>query len=183
MREHIASHWWLFLVRGILALGLGLALPFFPFAALIAIAILFGVYATLDGIVSLVAAFRMSHTDGRWVWLTVEGIIGLVAGAYALFQPAVAILALSWLLGAWALVTGVLALGSALSVRRHIENEIFWILGAIVSIVFGIAVFFAPAVGAWALIYLFSFYAIAAGVIFIGFAMRLRRIHRPKHPG
>ncbi len=176
MLHRIGTHWWLFLIRGILALALGVALPFFPIAALITIVILFGFYAIVDGIVALVSAFRMTHTDGRWVWLTVEGIVGLAAGAYALFNPGVAILALSWLLGAWALITGVLALGSAFTVRRHVANEVFWVIGAIVSIVFGIGVFFAPAIGAWALIYFLSFYAIVAGVIFVSLALRLRRL-------
>jgi len=177
MIERIGTHWWLFLIRGILALAFGFALPFFPVAALFAIAILFGFYAILDGIVALYSAFRMTHTDGRWVWLTVEGLIGLAAGAYALAMPGVAILALSWLLGAWALITGILALGSAFTVRRHVANEIFWVIGAIVSIVFGIGVFFAPAIGAWALIYFLSFYAIVAGFIFVSLALRLRKVH------
>ncbi len=176
MMQRIGTHWWLFLIRGILALALGFALPFFPVGALFTIVILFGFYAIFDGVVALVSAFRMTHTDGRWVWLTVEGIVGLVAGAYALFNPGVAILALSWLLGAWALITGILALGSAFTVRRHVANEIFWVIGAIISIVFGIGVFFAPAIGAWALIYFLSLYAIVAGFIFIGLAMRLRRL-------
>jgi uncharacterized membrane protein HdeD (DUF308 family) len=182
MIDRIGTHWWLFLIRGILALAFGFALPFFPLAALFTIAILFGFYAILDGIVASYAAFRMSHTDGRWVWLTIEGIIGLAAGTYALFAPGVAILALAWLLGAWALVTGILALGSAFTVRRHVANEIFWVLGALVSIVFGIGVFFAPAIGAWALIYFLSFYAIVAGFIFISLAMRLRGVRAAKPP-
>lgn len=182
MIERIGTHWWLFLIRGILALAFGFALPFFPVAALFTIAILFGFYAILDGVVSLYAAFKMTHTNGRWVWLTIEGIIGLAAGAYALFMPGVAILALSWLLGAWLLVTGFAALGSAFTVRRHVANEMFWLLGAIVSIVFGVAIFFTPILGAWALIYGLSLYAIVAGFIFISLAMRLRSIHE-KPPG
>ncbi|MGB8264821.1 MAG: HdeD family acid-resistance protein [Candidatus Velthaea sp.] len=180
MREQLASHWWLFLVRGILALALGLTVPFFPVAALITVALLFGAYAFVDGVVALIAAFRMSQAGGRWGWLIVEGIVGILVGAYVFFDPAAAILALSWLLGAWALVTGVMALGSAFSARRHVPNEWLWALGGILSIVFGIFVFFAPALGAWAIIYLISFYAILAGIIFIGLAFRLRGLgHKP----
>lgn len=183
MRERLTSHWWLFLVRGILALALGIAVPFFPGAALFTIAILFGVYAILDGIAALYAAFRMTHADGRWGWLFVEGIAGLAAGGYALVFPGAAVFALAWLLGAWALITGILALGSAFSARRHLGNEWLWALTGALSIVFGIAVFFAPALGVIALIYFFSFYAIVAGVLFIGLALRLRHLAHPTSGG
>jgi len=178
MRERILSNWWLFLARGILALLLGILVPFFPVAAILTIAILFGVYALLDGSLALVSAARMSHTDGRWIWLIVEGVVGVAAGAYVLLAPGIAILALVWLIAIWAVATGILALGSAFNVRRHMADEIFWVLGAIVSIVFGLAVFLAPAIGAWMLIYLLSIYAIIAGIVSIMFAMRLRNAQR-----
>jgi uncharacterized membrane protein HdeD (DUF308 family) len=174
MRDRISTNWWLFLARGILALVLGILVPFFPIAAILTIAVLFGVYALLDGSLALVSAARMSRDDGRWIWLIAEGIVGVAAGAYVLLAPGIAILALVWLVGIWAVITGILALGSAFTIRRHMAHEIFWLLGAIVSIVFGFAVFFAPAIGAWMLIYFLSIYAIVAGIVSITFALRLR---------
>jgi uncharacterized membrane protein HdeD (DUF308 family) len=43
---------------------------------------------------------------------------------------------------------------------------------------FGIAVLFMPAVGLFALVYLLSFYALLAGVFFLGLAFRLRGMAR-----
>ncbi len=176
MLDRLVSHWWLFLIRGLLALAFGIALLAFPVAGLWVIAILFGAYAFVDGILALVAATRMRHAGGRWGWLLLEGVVGIVAGICAALWPGLAVLTLAVLLGAWAIVTGVLAIASALTARLHVPGELLWLLSGVVSVIFGIAIFWSPAFGLFALVWMVSFYAIVAGVLLIGLALRLRRL-------
>jgi uncharacterized membrane protein HdeD (DUF308 family) len=89
------------------------------------------------------------------------------------------VLTLAILLGAWAIVTGVLAIASALTARLHVPGEWLWLLSGIVSVIFGIAIFWSPAFGLFALVWMVSFYAIVAGVLLIGLALRLRRLRTP----
>jgi uncharacterized membrane protein HdeD (DUF308 family) len=180
--DRLASHWWLFLIRGILAILLAIAALAFPSAALLSIAILFGAYAFVDGIVAIVTATRLAHAGQRWGWLLVEGLLGIAAGVVTFFYPFATVFALAILLGAWALVTGVLAVGSAFTERRHIQNEWLWVLSGVLSVFFGIAVFFMPAVGLFALVYLLSFYALLAGIFFLSLAFRLRGLARRTVP-
>jgi uncharacterized membrane protein HdeD (DUF308 family) len=179
MLERLASHWWLFLIRGILAILFGIAVLVYPGAGLIAIAWIFAIYAFVDGIVALVTAVRMNHTDGRWGWLLFEGVVGIIAGAFAAWYPFAAAFALAWLLGAWAIVTGILAIASAFSARVHVPNEWLWVLSGVISIIFGGLIFAAPLFGLFALIWMVSFYAILAGILLIGLAFRLRRVAPP----
>jgi uncharacterized membrane protein HdeD (DUF308 family) len=151
MIARIASHWWLFLIRGLLALALGLLIPWFPGAAIFAVAIVFGAFCFADGIVAIFTAVRMQHADSAWGWLLV-----------------------AYLLGAWALVTGLLGIGSAIRLRRTVPNEWLWLLGSALSVVFGLVVFAAPLYGLLVIIWMISIYAIFAGVFFIGLAFRLR---------
>ena len=174
MIERLSSHWWLFLVRGILAILLALAALAFPGAALLSIAILFGAYAFVDGIVAIWTATRIQHSDNRWGWLLFEGIVGILAGVFTFFYPIATVFALAFLLGAWAIVSGILAIGSAFDARRHVPHEWLWVLSGIVSVIFGVAVFFVPAVGLFGLVYLLSFYALLTGIFFIGLAVRMR---------
>lgn len=178
MLERLASHWWLFLIRGLLALVLGIALLAFPAAGLWTIAILFGAYAFVDGIFALVASVRMAHTDNRWIWLLLEGVVGIAAGIFAALYPGIAVVTLALLLGAWAIVTGILAIASALSARQHVPNEWLWVLSGVVSVIFGFAIFWSPTFGLFALLWMVSFYAILAGIIMIGLAFRLRRANK-----
>jgi uncharacterized membrane protein HdeD (DUF308 family) len=176
--ERLTSHWWLFLIRGTLAILLGLAALAFPGAALLSIAILFGAYAFVDGIVAFVTAIRLAHAGQRWGWLLFEGVLGVAAGVVTFFYPFATAFALAIFLGAWALVTGVLAVASAFTERQHIQNEWLWVLSGILSVLFGIAVFFVPTVGLYALVYLLSLYAFLAGIFFLGLAFRLRGLGR-----
>src|SRR5216683_628764 len=119
MVDRLGSRWWLFLIRGLLALAFGIALLVFPIAGLFVIAILFGAYALVDGLLALVAATRMRHEAGSWGWLLLEGVVGILAGISAAIWPGLAVLTLAILLGAWAIVTGILAIASAFTARLH----------------------------------------------------------------
>jgi len=57
------------LIRGILGILLAIAALAFPGAALLSIAILFGAYAFVDGVVAIWTATRISHGGRRWIWL------------------------------------------------------------------------------------------------------------------
>ena len=178
MLERLVANWWLILIRGLLAVAFGIACLVFPIAALWVIAVLFGAYALVDGVVAFAAATRLRHSDERWGWLLVEGILGVIAGLLALIYPWSAAFALALLLGAWAIVTGILAIMTAFTARRHIPNEWLWVLTGIISVIFGIAVLWSPTYGLFALVWIVSFYAILAGIVLIGLAFRLRGLHR-----
>jgi uncharacterized membrane protein HdeD (DUF308 family) len=79
------------------------------------------------------------------------------------------------LMAANALVTGVLDIAAAISLRRRISNEWLLVLSGAVSILFGILVFLFPAAGALALIWLISLYAILTGALLLGLAFRLQK--------
>lgn len=179
MIARLASHWWLFLIRGILALALGIAFPFFPGAAIFTLAVLFGAYAFVDGIVAITAALRMNHAEANWWWLVLEGVLGIVVGVLTFFYPGITALWLVYVFGAWAVLTGVLAVVTAFRVRTAIANEILMILLGVVSVVAGVVIFLYPIYGVLALVWTVSIYAILAGIFLIGFAFRLRGLRIP----
>jgi uncharacterized membrane protein HdeD (DUF308 family) len=178
MIARLSSHWWLFLVRGILALALGILMPLFPGAAIYTLAILFGAYAFVDGVVAIAAAVRSNHADGNWIWLLAEGVLGVIVGVITFFYPGITALWLVYLFAAWALLTGVLAIATAIRVRQSVAGEILTILLGVLSIVAGIVIFFVPAAGVVAIAWTIGVYAFLAGIFLIGLAFRLRRINQ-----
>ncbi|MEA2720680.1 MAG: hypothetical protein QOJ39_2544 [Candidatus Eremiobacteraeota bacterium] len=177
MIARLSNHWWLFLIRGILAIMLGILMPLFPGAAIYTLAILFGAYAFVDGIVAIVAAVRSNHADGNWIWLLVEGVLGIGVGVITFFYPGITALWLVYLFAAWALLTGILAIATAIRVRQAVANELLTILIGVISIVAGIVIFFVPVAGVVAIAWTIGVYAFLAGIFLIGLAMRLKRIH------
>ena len=177
MIAQLSSHWWLFLIRGILALALGILIPLFPGAAILTLALLFGAYALVDGVVAIIAAIRMNHAEGNWIWMLLEGVLGVIVGAITFIFPGLVALWLVFLFGAWAILTGILAIVSAFQIRQAIANEILMILFGAISIVAGIAIFVFPIYGVFALAWTIGIYAILAGIFLIGLAFRLRNLH------
>lgn len=104
----------------------------------------------------------------------VEGLAGIVLGVIALAWPGITTVALLYLVAAWAVVTGILEIVTAINLREAIQNE--WLLGVsgLGSVLFGVILAVRPGAGALALIWLIGGYAIAFGVLLIALAVRLR---------
>jgi len=170
----LRHNWWAILLRGILAIVFGLLVVFYPGAAIVALVILFGAYAAVDGVFAIISAVLAAEAHERWWPFILEGIAGLAIGAITFFRPETTALALYLLIAAWAIITGVLEIIAAIRVRLAIANEIWLLIGGICSIVFGILMIVFPMVGALALIWVIGSYAILFGILMIAFSLRVR---------
>jgi uncharacterized membrane protein HdeD (DUF308 family) len=103
-----------------------------------------------------------------------SGILGIGLGVLTFARPGTMALALVYVAAFWAIVTGLLEVVAAIRLRDVISGE--WLMGlsGALSIVFGVLVAAQPSSGVLALVYLFGFYAILAGVSQIGLGFRLR---------
>jgi uncharacterized membrane protein HdeD (DUF308 family) len=98
------------------------------------------------------------------VYLGVSGVAAIVFGAIALFLPGITLVVLTVLFGVFALVSGLLALGSALNLLAHRSTE--WVanlLGGLAGVVIGGAALLYPGLTDVALVYLIAGFAIVVG--------------------
>jgi uncharacterized membrane protein HdeD (DUF308 family) len=174
-----ASHWWAFALRGLAAVIYGILAFVWPGITLALVVLFWGAYALVDGVLTLPAGFRTAQ-DQRWL-LFLERIVGIAAGIVTFLLPGLTALVLVYIIGAWALVTGVLAMIAAIRLRRVIENEWWFVLSGIGSVLFGITLLIAPGAGALALIWLMALYAIVSGILLIGLAFKLHGIQQQHH--
>ena len=175
MLHALARNWWAVLLRGIAALVFGLMAFFWPGATGLALVILFGAYAFVDGVFALVAAVRAAEAHERWVAFLIEGIIGIAIAAMAYFDLRLTALALYVTIAAWAILTGILEIVAAIQLRKVIPGEWLLAFAGIASVVFGALMVIYPLAGAVTVIYLIGAYAIVFGVILVGFSLRLRQ--------
>lgn len=161
-------NWWLMLLRGIVAIILGLIVLFDPGIALLAIIYVFGAYALIDGILSVIVAIAERRYLPRWGWLVVEGVAGIILGIIAFAWPGETALILLYIVAIWAVVTGVMEIAAAFTVGS-------WLLGltGVLSIVFGIILFVHPGVGLLSILWLLGVYAIVFGIVLIVHAFQL----------
>ncbi|HJT58172.1 MAG TPA: HdeD family acid-resistance protein [Ktedonobacteraceae bacterium] len=161
-------NWWLMLLRGIVAIILGLIVLFDPGIALLAIIYVFGAYALIDGILSVIVAIAERRYLPRWGWLVVEGVAGIILGIIAFAWPGETALILLYVVAIWAVVTGVMEIAAAFTVGS-------WLLGltGVLSIVFGIILFVHPGAGLLSILWLLGVYGIVFGIVLIVHAFQL----------
>ncbi len=168
------GHWWALALRGVLAILFGLAALLRPGIALEALILLFGAYALVDGVFSIVGVFGGARGGmPRWL-LLLEGIAGIVAGIVAFVLPVLTAFALYFLIIAWALVTGVAEISTAIRLRREIEGEWAMILSGALSILFAVVLLVSGAIGIFTLVWVIGVYAVVFGVLLLIAAFRVR---------
>jgi uncharacterized membrane protein HdeD (DUF308 family) len=168
------KHWWHVAVRGLIALLFGIMLLAWPGVSLFIVAILFGAFAFVDGIFTLVAAVNYKAGAGQRAWLFVRGILGIIVGIVTFFWPAITELALVLLIGAWALVTGIMELNFAFRSVRETGAKWLFAVSGILSIILGILLLVRPIAAIIAVIWIIGAYAVIAGIVLIVLGFRLR---------
>lgn len=174
MNESLARSWWIYALRGVLAILFGVFAIMWPGLTLLSLVALFAAYALISGVISVVGAIRMRKRDDDWWLPLLLGLVSIGAGVIAIAHPSLTALVLVLVIGANALITGVLDVATAIRLRKTIRNEWLMILSGAASIVFGILVFLFPAAGALALVWLISIYALVTGLLMLVLALRLR---------
>ena len=171
-----AQNWGMFVLRGILALALGVLALAAPQPTLAALIFVFAAYAIVDGILAI--AFGATAPGGpRWL-LVLAGILGIAIGVYTVVSPQVTAVALVLLIGSFAFVRGIAEVGTAIWLRNLIESAWLYVLSGIVSIVFGAYLIVAPGDGALAVLFVIGFYALFAGVLYIAMGLQLRGVNK-----
>jgi uncharacterized membrane protein HdeD (DUF308 family) len=166
--------WWAIALRALAAILLGIIAIFMPGPTLAAIVIVFGIYAIIDGILAIVAAVRGFRKKERWWPMLLEGLVGIAAGAIAIFWPGIGALALTYLVAAWALVTGAFEIAAAIRLRRVISGEWLLLIAGLLSIVLAVLVALFPGTGALLLVWWLGAYAFVYGVVSLVLALRVR---------
>jgi uncharacterized membrane protein HdeD (DUF308 family) len=180
MRLSLVNNWWSLVLRGIVGILLGIMTFAWPGVTLLGIVLLFGAYALITGIVSLVGAVQAMQARERWGVLVLEGLIGIGAALVTMFWPKITLLALVYVIGVWAIITGVLEISAAIRLRRYIRGEWLLALAGVASVVFGFLIMMAPVAGALVIALWFGIYAFCFGVIMLILGIRL---HSGRHIG
>lgn len=181
MVETLSRNWWAVALRGVAAILFGVLALVWPGITVLALVLLFGAYALVDGAFTLAAAFGNrdgGRTRGDRAWLFARGIAGILTAVIAVVWPGITALALLWLIAFWAMVTGVLEIVAAIQLRKELRNEWLLALSGVLSVLFGVLLVVWPAAGVLTLIVLIGIAAIAFGITLLTLGLRLRQVRR-----
>ena len=120
----LAENWWLLLLRGLAAIAFGVIAFLWPGITLVALTYLFGIYAIVDGVVAIWAAFNAPADAGpRW-WLGLSGVVSILAGIVAFAYTGVTALVLLVFIAVWAIIIGVLQLYAAIRLLERYRQRL-----------------------------------------------------------
>jgi uncharacterized membrane protein HdeD (DUF308 family) len=151
------------ILLGILAVIVGIIAIAWPSVTVYALVILFAVYAFLGAGLQAARAFS-SRTAGPVFGYLLLGLISLAAGVVAVVWPGPTALVLVLVIGAWAVVGGLVEFFNGFSQGGTAGTRAMFILTGLVSVVFGVLLFARPNVGAVTLALLFGLFSLIYGI-------------------
>src|SRR5512139_3675018 len=98
MLEKFSRNWWMFALRGVVAIIFGVVAFARPGQALQALVLLFGAYALVDGIFAISAGIASRRYFERWWAVLLEGMAGVVIGLLTFIWPGITTLALLYVI-------------------------------------------------------------------------------------
>ena len=170
----IARNWWVFLLRGIVAILFGVLAFLRPGITLEALVLLFAFWALFDGVFSLIGSVGAAEAREPWWPLVLIGLLGIAAGILTLRYPGVTALALLFVIAFWSILRGNDLNDAAVRLRDLIKGEWWLILGGIASIAFGVLLVMYPESGLLAVVWLLGIYAVIFGITQIMLGFRLK---------
>jgi uncharacterized membrane protein HdeD (DUF308 family) len=167
-------------LRGVLALGIGAVALAWPGVTVVALVVLFAVYAFIAAGLQALRAFS-SRTAGPVFGHLLVGLVDIAAGVVALAWPGPTALVLVLVVASWAIVTGAVEFFASFRRGEEAGSRAMSVLGGLVSMAFGVVLFARPDMGAITLALLFGLFNLISGSWMLVRGIELRRTSAKLH--
>jgi len=178
MLRSLSGAWWLFLLRGILAILLAVMFWARPDASLATLVLFFGAWMLVDGVFTSIAAISSRKQNTEWGWMLASGVLSLVLGLLTLRAPGLTLVVLMLYVAAWAFMLGIAQIALGWRIRKEVQGEWTLYLGGAVAVLFGVAILWNPAVGAVGVLWAAAMFSLLYGIAMVALGLRLRKLAR-----
>jgi uncharacterized membrane protein HdeD (DUF308 family) len=111
------SRRWALVLEGIIGILAGLAAFFWPGVATFALLYIIAGWAVVTGILEILTAIRLrEEIEGEWM-LMLAGALSIIFGIALALWPAAGVMALTWMIGGYAILFGILLIVLAFRLR------------------------------------------------------------------
>ena len=161
-------HWWVFLLRGILFILVGIYMICSPASGFVALGFMFGLIILLAGIAELLHVYRSPRNRGGHLFL---GIVDVILGIVLMGHIAASVTILRIIVGLWFVFRGI----SLLSFSDFFRRSEMLAFGGIITLVVGALIIFNTAFGGMTIILMTAIAFIFTGLFNIVLALGMRR--------
>ena len=169
------------ITRGILAVIIGIIALAWPSVTVLALVILFGIYAFTAAGLQAARAFG-SRKAGPVIGHLLLGLVDLAAGIIALAWPGPTALVLVLIVGVWAVIAGLVEFSAAFTSGEPAGTRALFILGGLASAAFGVVLCARPGIGAVTLALLFGLFNLIFGIWMLVQGIELRHAGKTLNP-
>jgi uncharacterized membrane protein HdeD (DUF308 family) len=169
------------ILLGVLGVIIGIIAIAWPGVTILALVILFAIYAFIGAGLQTMRAFS-SGKAGPVLGHLLLALIDVAAGVVALVWPGPTALVLVLVVAIWAFAAGFAELAAAFGPGETAGTRAMFIVTGLVSVAFGVVLAWRPGVGALTLALLFGLYSLIYGVSEIVLGIQMRQTRRALHP-
>jgi uncharacterized membrane protein HdeD (DUF308 family) len=169
MNSLMQGKWTILIVRGILAMIVGIFMILNLGAGVLAVLTVLGVYAILEGIFKLGEVYVQNKAQQSYRHTLLTAIVSFAIGIMIFTWPQITAIVLLAMIAAQALIQGGTDIYSAFRERMYLGRGRFWLLlaGGIAQVIFSLWMIAQPAMGGLTIVAVIAAYAIVIGVILI----------------
>lgn len=111
------SRWWMLLIEGVIGVGAGIIAIVWPGLTALALLYIIAFWAILTGAFEITAAIRLRREIETEWFLGLGGLLSILFGIILIIFPGSGALALTWLIGAYAIIFGIALIVLGLRLR------------------------------------------------------------------
>jgi len=173
--------WWLVLLRGILAIILGILFFTNPGATLIVLMTFLGAYWFVDGIFTLVTSLQEKKNNKNWGWGIFVAVLSILAGIAVFVQPILSALFttsfLVYFMGFLILASGISSIATGFKLNKE-SGKWIMILGGVLAIILGLLLLFNPVLSAAVFVSMLGIFSVIGGIFLAILAFQIRKLKK-----
>ncbi len=174
MSAQLHKNWWLLTINGIIAVIFGVFALFIPQGTILTIAKYFGFILLLGGLILLIGALMNKKKQKNYTLLLIEGIVTLILGLIILLFTRQTLELFVIIVGIWAIILGIMQLVILTGIERAGSNKRILLINGLLTLLFGVLIFFNPFQAAMAFTVLVGIIALVFGVIMIYISFQIK---------
>jgi len=171
--------WWAIVIRGLLALGLGIFILARPLESVAAFAVVVAIWALVNGITEVVHAIDIKPFFRSWWLLLFGGLVSAAFGIAALsYYPGLSLAFVVTWVSFWLLLAGLVGVGVAVQLKRADLPWGWYLAWGIVCVTAAVLSWASPPATVTAIMGLIAGFAIVSGLILLVGAFRMKSLER-----